>query len=155
MNNKGFMMAEVIIVSAIVLTLLTTVYISFSKLYTLYLTRIDYYDVVSLYELAYYRDVLIEKEKMQDNLNRAKDGAIDITRASDDTYKVLLVNNKKSNDIKSKVSSLGISNKFSDYIDYLSQSDFLVNTNYVMVMERCINQDICKYTYLEVNDGKE
>ena len=68
MNRKGFMMAEVVVVSAIVLSFLSVLYTRYNKIYSTYLKRISYYDVVTLYRLAYYRDILIENHKMPDIL---------------------------------------------------------------------------------------
>ena len=56
MNNKGFMMAEVIVVSSIILITLTALYTSYNKIIAVYNQRIDYYDIKTLYELAYIKD---------------------------------------------------------------------------------------------------
>lgn len=48
-ENKGFMLAEVIVVSTIVITVLTALYMSFNKLYANYQLRFQYYDVNGLY----------------------------------------------------------------------------------------------------------
>ena len=67
-DNKGFMMAEVVVVSSIVLIFLTTIFTSYNKLYAAYVNRINYYDVVTLYRLGYYRDILIENDKINDEI---------------------------------------------------------------------------------------
>ena len=64
MNNKGFMMAEVVVVSAIVMLTIVGLYQSYNKIYSAYNTRIDYYDSTTLYRLGYYRDILIENDKL-------------------------------------------------------------------------------------------
>lgn len=164
-------MAEVIVVSAIVLTLLSSIYASYNKLYGVYSSRINYYDAVSIYELAYYRDTLIESNKMVDMLNSVwNNGAIGITINDESQNKVnesftektilVYINGKASNVGKAKTIS-GVSPMFSDYIDYLSESDSISNfelqPNYLMIMERCNvnNRDDCKYGYLEIYDGSE
>ena len=48
-HQKGFMLAEVIVVSTIVITVLTSLYISFNKLYSNYKVRFKYYDANGLY----------------------------------------------------------------------------------------------------------
>lgn len=162
MNNKGFMMAEVIVVSAIVLTLLSTVYVTYNKLYILYTSRIDYYDVVTLYRLGYYRDNLIENNMMNMKLEDASKSSDKITNISKiyDEDRVLLINNQKEK-INSKTvewvdNQNDIHQTFKDYIHYLSGSDDLNGkSNYVFVMERCNTEDDCKYAYLEVYDGYE
>lgn len=64
MGRKGFMMAELIVVSAIVLVTLVGLYTSYTKLFSAYKTRISYYDVTTLYRLGYYRDFLIQNGKL-------------------------------------------------------------------------------------------
>ena len=56
MNKKGFMMAEVIVVSAVIVVTLVGLYASYNKIFSLYNQRLNYYDVATLYELAYIRD---------------------------------------------------------------------------------------------------
>ena len=48
-NNKGFMLAEVVITSTIVLTGLIALYTSFNKLYKAYETRSTYYNIDGYY----------------------------------------------------------------------------------------------------------
>ena len=52
MNNKGFMMSEVVVVAAIVLGILTGIYTSYSKIFTRYSEVITYYNVDGIYKLA-------------------------------------------------------------------------------------------------------
>ena len=61
LNKKGFMMAEVIVVSSIVLITLTSLYISYNKIYSTYKKRINYYDVSIIYDLdKIRRNVVID-----------------------------------------------------------------------------------------------
>jgi hypothetical protein len=133
MNNKGFMMAEVIVVASIILIAMVGLYTSYNKIFSLYNQRIDYYDVTTLYELAEIRkntnfSVLISKSEIpQSNSNN----------------KVYYLN-------KNDVSSLEVTNKtFKDYLEFLSTS-LEVESDNILVMERCITTDNCKYAYLEV-----
>ena len=59
LNKKGFMMAEVIIVSVLILTILISMYTGYNKVIRSYDQRIDYYNVDGVYLLAYIRDSLI------------------------------------------------------------------------------------------------
>ncbi len=158
MNKRGFMMAELVVVSSIVMVTLAALYISYSQLFTKYYTRIDYYDPDTLYELAYCRDVLIDSEKLNGLLTTttsSKNLKADLTEAGyeipDEIY---LVHNNKNN-ISSTVITGNIHNTFKDYLEYLQNSVDLTKSNYVMIMERCITEDDCKYGYLEVYDGLE
>ena len=66
MNKKGFMMAELIVVSSIVLVVLVGMYASYNKIYSAYTTRISYHDVTMLYRLGYYRDILRSNKILND-----------------------------------------------------------------------------------------
>ena len=176
MNRKGFMMAEVVVVSSIVLVALTALYASYNRLYSMYESRIDYYDASTLYKLAYYRDYMIADEKIADAMLGAKirgveliytySYSLDASNISsyvygiDSTSKdqvVIIYNNKKK--VKANVlnGKLGVEmNKtFSEYMNYLSTSAVLTDTNYIMVMENCASQNDCKYAYLKLYDGFE
>ncbi len=160
MNNKGFMMAEVIVVSAIILVFLTGLYLSYGKLFGLYNTRIKYYDSDTLYGLAYYRDILIKEDKINSTLNTVKNNSnkyinlftsstLDKVNSGDNLFIIY-----HANDNLNKVTTAtGINKTFKDYIEYLKTSTTF-EANYVMVLERCYKDD-CNYAYLEVYDGYE
>ena len=59
-DNRGFMMAELIIVSAIIITTLVALYASFSKMYSNYAERGYYLDVDGKYILKTIYDDLID-----------------------------------------------------------------------------------------------
>ena len=152
-------MAELIVVSAIVLVVLGTFYVSYNKIYSAYQTRIDYHDSNALYRLAYFRDKLIEDGTIHSKLNAANSNIVNIYSGEYDSYneKIFLINNKKksiSNTILNGQS--GINQTYKDYVTFLSDSVSLAS-NYVMIIERCekSNKDKCTYEYLEVYDGKE
>ena len=175
-NRNGFMMAELVVVSAIVLGVLATLYVSYNKIYGIYNTRISYYDNTTLYRLAYYRDILIENDLLNDLLKTTKNNTV--TNVYSSGYKVfnlppleysdkiedtvLLVYNGKNTGKKfdyNVLSNRDIHPTFKDYAKFMTNSVTL-NSNYVLVMERCnvkenLNIDDCKYAYLEVYDGYE
>lgn len=137
MNNKGFMMAEVVVVSSIILVTLTALYVSYNKIIAIYNQRVDYYDVTTLYELAYARDI---------NIFTDQPSKTQILNEPD--KKVYYLN---YNDL----STLSVSNQtFKDYIEFLNNSATFETEN-ILVMERCIDSDNCKYAYLEVFDSEE
>jgi len=138
MNNKGFMMAEVIVVASIVMIALVGLYTSYNKIFTIYNQRVDYYDVATLYELSdIRRDVYYSDE----NYN-SKD------KVYDKDYKTVYLVNK--NDLDSLVTVVE-HQMFKDYLEFISGS-VTFETEQILVMERCINSDInnCKYAYLEM-----
>lgn len=61
-NNKGFMLAEVVIVSAVLITTLTSLYVGFSKVYKAYQERSEYFDTDTIYALKNIEDMLIDED---------------------------------------------------------------------------------------------
>lgn len=59
-NNKGFMLAEVVIVSAILITTLTSLYAGFARVYKAYEERSSFFDIDSIYALKNIEDTLID-----------------------------------------------------------------------------------------------
>ncbi len=140
MNKKGFMMAEVVVVSTMILIALATFYVSYGKMIALYNTRLNYYDPVLLYELADYRN---------DNFKSfSLDSATQIkTINSGGTIYFLKSNNlynaAANTDLYDKVTN----KSYKNYIEYLSNK--LVDDTYILVKEKCVAND-CKYAYIEV-----
>lgn len=78
LNEKGFMMAEVVIVSTIILGTLVGLYSIFSKMYVVYTERSYYYNVDAVYALrTIYKD-LINNDKMVSLINDLGEGTEDI-----------------------------------------------------------------------------
>lgn len=155
MNNKGFMMAEVVVVSAIILVFMTGMYVSYNKLFTIYNQRVDYYDVTTLYKLGYYRDTLKDKGTLTFPTDRNIPTIIESEDINDGDV-VYIVYNSMGN-LSSVVGHEKFNNinpTFKDYISFLSDSVDLTNTEYVMIMESCDTSDEnnCKYAYLEVKN---
>ena len=145
MNNKGFMMAEVIVVSAVILVALTTFYVSYNKVISLYNERLDYYDPTTLYELAKYRD----DNFLSLNFNLESDETkILLGDESGEGKRIYLL---KGEDL----TYLNPKNKtFIKYRDYLKNKLNFTGENkykHILVMEKCdSNRMNCKYAYLEV-----
>lgn len=148
LNRKGFMMAEVVVVSAVVLTTLTTLYISYNKVLSLYKTRLTYNDVTTLYRLAYYRDSLTNS--LNTETIQLSDSDLLCNNTCEENVFVVY-NNKKS--INTNVLDKYTVNKtYKEYVDYLSDSVDLSKSDYVMLMEYCNNDnENCKYAYLELD----
>lgn len=159
MNNKGFMMAEVVVVSSIVLIALAGLYKSYVKIYAIYNERIKYYDAEVLYQLAFYRDKMYDGGLLKLDSDIVKNEEVvlidkniintdEIVNKIDTVY--LLPKNELDN-LKKK----DIKVTFKDYLDYLTGT-LDIETEYMMVLERCSNNngeldiDNCRYAYLEV-----
>ena len=175
LNRKGFMMAEVIVVSAIILLCLTAMYSTYNKIYTRYKTVLNYYDASTIYQLMYYRDILIEGTSedggnefmskiamLQNNpvvelFNDVSigDGEDEDIEAAEEIDRVFLVRSS-SNKIKSDdFNGVDINLTYKDYIKYLETSTTF-DSNYIMLIEKCNADKVnCKYGYIEIYDGYE
>lgn len=167
LNKKGFMMAEVIVVSAVIMTTLVALYTSYNKIFLIYEKRVKYYDVTTLYELAFIRD--------NDMYISSVDGIV-----KQDTNKLVMIEDKYIKDIEgisnindkiynrnifyvdkdeiNNIDKSSINKTYQEYIEYLDGS---IDWNkqydgcefeYVLIMERCKidNNDDCTYAYLEI-----
>lgn len=144
MNKKGFMMAEVVVVSVIIIGSIAAFFAGYNGLITLYSDRIDYYDSTTLYELANYRDVNLSDLEVSSSPIR-KVGAGRIIYYVDG--KLL---NGKPEDGEIQTPS---NNTFKKYIEYLKNTLDLTNKDNenkkILIMEKCASNDDCKYAYLE------
>lgn len=75
-NNKGFMLAEAVITSAVVITSLVALYTSYNKLYTKYQERSKYYNVDGYYANITLVKALIDQDKLNYLLSEAGDSNI-------------------------------------------------------------------------------
>lgn len=148
MNNKGFMMAEVVVVSVIVLSVLVTMYVSYGKLFTGFKEKINYYNPDSIYKLANVRDAMI-KDGTLNTLIKEYTSTIKI-----DSYCKGLCNELKStNNIY--ISNYGDLKKinntnqtFKDYIAFL-ENNIENKNNYYLIIETEVYNNYY-YSYLEV-----
>ena len=139
LNKKGFMMAEVIVVSSIVLITLTSLYMSYNKIYSTYKKRINYYDVSIIYDL----DQIRRNEVIATPTNNTK--IIKDSESNTTVYAIPLTDNKITDTNLSQENTT-----FNEYLEYLKNSITVDNCNYILVMEKCdeANKE-CKYGYLE------
>lgn len=158
MNRKGFMMAEVIVVSAVILVALVSLYTSYNKLFSLYNQRVNYYDINTLYELSYIRDNRLYGSEADVSLEPKE---VDNSKFTHDTTsKRKLYYTKKENINRLDTSS--VNSTFKEYIEYLNKSidinssitDDCVSYCYwndLLIYEKCDNHgENCTYAYLEV-----
>lgn len=68
-NNKGFMLAEVVIVSAVLITTLVSLYAGFAKVYKAYEERSSFFDTDSIYALKSIEDTLIDEGLFNNIIN--------------------------------------------------------------------------------------
>lgn len=137
LNKKGFMMAEVIVVSSIVLITLTSLYMSYNKIYSTYKKRINYYDVSIIYDLdKIRRNVVIDAPTNNTKIDSESNTTV---------YAIPLTGNKITDTDLSQENTT-----FNEYLEYLKNSITVNNCNYILVMEKCDEaKKECKYGYLE------
>lgn len=86
-NNKGFMLAEVVIVSAVLITTIVGLYSGFANTYKAYEIRSSYYDAKTVYALKNLEDFLID-EMLLNNIITPK--PLDENAFSNDYYKAFI-----------------------------------------------------------------
>lgn len=153
MNNKGFMMVELVVVSSIVVVALTALYISFNKIMISYDEIIDYNDVGTTYRLGYYYKLLEANGKIVkvDKPALLVDNSSDVKPINGVVYKdiVYIANVSKLNELQKKVTN----QTFKDFVSYVSKRLF-EGTEQILVMESCQTKnevETCKYAYMDIN----
>lgn len=130
LNKKGFMMAEVIVVSAVIMTTLVALYTSYNKIFSIYNQRVKYYDITTLNELAFIRDNdCIVNYDITDQCIKDIEG---ITDTNEKKYNRILlsltedemnyISDDDTNYVKENLDKLEINKTYKEYINYLSSS---------------------------------
>lgn len=167
-GNRGFMLAEVVVVSVVIATVLVTLFAGLNNVSSSYETRNKYYDVDSLYVAMEINDILVREEKIntisKSDITLLSGGDIDRFKAfyknkvgyninsyfipykstSDNTYSL----ERGFNTLKNRT----INSTFKEYIDYLSGNiDLDANFDYIIVVERenVSDKDDCYYYALK------
>ena len=159
LNRKGFMLAEVVIVSIVIATVLVVLYAGLKNVSSAYETRNRYYDIDSLYSAMDINDILIKNNSSFINSNTA----IELTNDNDiNEFYEFYKNTGYS--IKSYLSpynsmqmqslkNLNDNVTFYEYIDYLDGNiNFNEDYDYIIIVERTnINdKDDCYYYALKL-----
>lgn len=164
LNCKGFMMAEVIIVSTVILGTLVGLYTIFNKLYIVYTERSYYYNVDAVYAGESIYKYLVSSDKFVEALKKIEKQ--DSEPVASRNYKIIEETEEgtKCNDIEKNIcdgliDTYNIKNaiifpynvnavnkdnsnnssfdvRFKDYLDYLSTSlNFEDGFNYIIIVE--------------------
>ena len=161
-GRKGFMMAEVVVVSVVIAVVLITLFTGLNRVSSAYEKRDRYYDIDALYLAMMENDALIENRSINNLIN---DGTSTIIEANDDVN--LLLNTYTNDDVnlyfslyeKGKIDELKdlstteetTKKTTKEFIDYLKDKfDFNDDYNYVIISEICKNVDDCYYYALKV-----
>ena len=133
LNNKGFMMAEVIVTCSIVVITLVGLFTSYNKTYLRYKERSNYYNVDNAYACNYIKDLLIENNILN-NYNITSVIVVDLSQTT--TIEGLITDS--------------MSNTYKDYLKYLNNSIVydLTQEKYLLIMERQkVVNDTTNYYY--------
>ena len=155
-NNKGFMLAEVVVTSTIVLTTLISLYATFTKLYTKYETNSKYFDIDGIYAIKAVLNTKLESGDLNNiikttNTNNYASLLTTNVDSIKDTYNIenmYIVKKSNLDTLKEHV----LNNTFKDYLEYMKKyyktSDN--NYNYYIVAEYKNND---KYYYSSLKLG--
>lgn len=156
LNNKGFMLAEVIISASVIIVTLVSLYAGFARVYKAYEIRSTYYDADSVYALKTISDYFIDEMVFNsyisgiNNTNRY----VEFKKNESPSNKIDAFINKMIENYNFKHFYLtrynsdylesieSISSDLKEYIDFLDSDKVIDNTNY-------------KYIFIsETNDGR-
>lgn len=156
LNNKGFMLAEVIISASVIIVTLVSLYAGFARVYKAYEIRSTYYDADSVYALKTISDYFIDEmvfnsyissinntnKYVEFKKNESPSNKIDafINKMIENyNFKHFYLTRYNSDYLESIES---ISSDLKEYIDFLDSDKVIDNTNY-------------KYIFIsETNDGR-
>lgn len=143
------MLAEVVVVSAVISTVLVTMYIAINRVSSAYETRNSYYDIDALFFAEEINDLIKDKELQKDSNSKLLLG--DLSTAYQSLgYKAngyYITPSTLNNTIEGKQT-------LKDFMSYLKTK--LSNDNnytYIIVSELCTHDDDCRYYALKVKVG--
>lgn len=159
LNSKGFMLAEVVIVSVVVATVLVTLFTGLKNVSSAYQTRNRYYDIDSLYSAMDINDILIRNNSsyIYSSTGVKLNNERDISEYEDfhkntgyniDSY-LTPYNSQQMITLK----DLNDNITFDEYIDYLGGNiNFNEDYDYIIIVERenIYDKDDCYYYALKL-----
>ena len=156
LNNKGFMLAEVIISASVIIVTLVSLYAGFARVYKAYEIRSTYYDADSVYALKTISDYFIDEMVFNSYISRINNTNkyVEFKKNESPSNKIDAFINKMIENYNFKHFYLtrynsdylesieSISSDLKEYIDFLDSDKVIDNTNY-------------KYIFIsETNDGR-
>lgn len=144
------MLAEVVVVSAVISTVLVTMYIAINRVSSAYETRNSYYDIDALFFAEEINDLIKDKKLQTDSNPKLSLGDL-FTAYQSLGYKeangYYITPSTLNNTIEGKQT-------LKDFMSYLKTK--LSNDNnykYIIVSELCTTDDDCRYYALKVKVG--
>lgn len=155
LNNKGFMMAEVIVTCSIVVITLVGLFTSYNKTYLRYKERSNYFNVDNAYACNYLKDLLIENNILYNNtasyyyIDNTINDKISVLLNNYNITSVIVVDLSQTTTIEGLITD-SMSNTYKDYLKYLNNSIVydLTQEKYLLIMERQkVVNDTTNYYY--------
>lgn len=164
LNRKGFMMAEVVVVSVIICTVLVTLYTALARINNAYDTRNKYYDIDTLYFTEEVNYSLISSGLINTLIKNKNSVKVTLEGQGIDLNEISSFynsNNKgetkiyfslyKKDDVAKLADSTGAKETFKDYIKYAKDHfDYNEDYEYMLITEMCKTDDDCYYYGLRV-----
>lgn len=150
-NNKGFMLAEVVVVSVVIAMILVTSFTGLNKISRAFETRSKYFDIDSEYFAIEVNNYLTQSGKINVLINDGSSTDIDGESIQDITavyvtYGYVSVAAYFSLYNEAKINTLTGKTTFDDYIKYFTgHYDFSEDYTYVIITEMCKTEDDCRY----------
>ena len=123
-NNKGFMLAEAVITSTVVLTSLVGLYATFNRLYGAYMVRESYYDIDGFYAIREVVDYYLPYGNFIHYLLELENREyLSLTTDSISSVEVYNIRNmyilKCDKDSLDSLKGVVLNQTFKDYIDFV------------------------------------
>ncbi len=153
-NNKGFMMAELIVVASVVIVTMVAFYASYSKILARYNKIVYYYDVGTIYRLGHYYSDNNNKEEFK------KATKVKVKDIPQETINGVIYDDKiyygQNSYIKAGTFESSISGKenYEEYVKYLTPQLETNPNKQTIILESCQKKNDttrCKFAYIEVN----
>ena len=144
------MLAEVVVVSAVISTVLVTMYIAINRVSSAYETRNSYYDIDALFFAEEINDLIKDKGPQTDSNSKLSLGDLSTAYQSlgyKEANGYYITPSTLNNTIEGKQT-------LKDFMSYLKSK--LSNDNnykYIIVSELCTPDDDCRYYALKVKAG--
>lgn len=143
LNNRGFMMTEVIITCSIVVLTLVGLFTSYNRTYLRYKERSNYYNVDNSYACNYLKELLIESNILYTNtsnyyyIDSHINEKFEVLFNNYNITSAILVDLSKTDNISGLITN-DKNNTYKDYLNYLNDSIIydLSQDKYVLIIER-------------------
>ena len=143
LNNKGFMMAEVVVTCSIVVLTLVGLFTSYNRTYLRYKERRNYYNIDNSYACNYLKELLIESNILYTNtdsyyiIDSSINSKIAVLLNNYNVSSAIVVDLSQTSNIEGLIID-GMSNTYKDYLKYLNNNIIydLTQDKYLLIVER-------------------